>query len=85
MVTSCNSTREELAEEFTSAVAVDDADGAAGVASGAAADAAGAPESAEGEVIDPLFEVVDWVRTYPVFRFAGVSGTKVCTLALRRR
>ena len=30
------------------------------------------------------FQVVDWVRTYPTFRFGGVEGTRVCTVAFRR-
>lgn len=29
-------------------------------------------------------ETVDWVKTYPVFRFGGVEGQKVCTVAFRR-
>lgn len=31
-----------------------------------------------------VFEYVDHVRTYPVFRFGGVDGSKVCTVAFRR-
>ena len=31
-----------------------------------------------------LFTLIDWVKTYPTFRFGGVEGTRVCTLALRR-
>jgi hypothetical protein len=29
-------------------------------------------------------ELVDWVRTYPTFRFGGVEGTRVCTVAFRK-
>ena len=32
----------------------------------------------------PLFTLIDWVKTYPTFRFGGVEGTRVCTLAFRR-
>lgn len=32
----------------------------------------------------PLFEYVDHVRTYPIFRFGGCEGSRVCTVALRR-
>lgn len=31
------------------------------------------------------WEYMDHVRTYPVFRFGGVEGTRVCTVAFRRR
>ena len=31
-----------------------------------------------------LFSLIDWVKTYPTFRFGGFEGTRVCTLALRR-
>ena len=33
----------------------------------------------------PGFELVDWVRTYPTFRFGGVEGTRVCTAAFRKK
>jgi hypothetical protein len=32
----------------------------------------------------PCFALVDKVKTYPVFRFGGVEGTKVCTLAFQK-
>jgi hypothetical protein len=53
VITSCNSTADELAAEF-----------------------GGRPESS--------FQEVDRVRTYPVFRFGGVEGTRVATVAFRR-
>ena len=55
VVTSCNSTAEELSAELQAA------------AGGAA------------------FEEVDRVRDYPVFRFGGVEGARVATVAFRRR
>ena len=51
VITSCNSTADELCAEF----------------------------SAQG-----WFEERDRVRTYPVFRFGGVEGTRVCTVAFTR-
>jgi cyclopropane fatty-acyl-phospholipid synthase-like methyltransferase len=51
VLTSCNSTADELAEELT---------------------AGGA------------FAEIDRVKTYPRFRFGGVEGTRVCTVAFRR-
>ena len=30
------------------------------------------------------FELIDWVKTYPTFRFGGIEGTRVCTVAFRR-
>jgi hypothetical protein len=55
VVTSCNSTADELSAELQAA---------AGGAS---------------------FEEVDRVRDYPVFRFSGVEGARVATVAFRRR
>lgn len=30
------------------------------------------------------FRLVDKVKTYPTFKFGGVEGTKVCTLAFEK-
>ena len=58
VITSCNSTQDELVKEFT--VAQKD-------------------RSALG------FTYLDHVKTYPCFVFGGITGTKVCTVAFRRR
>ncbi|EIE20666.1 S-adenosyl-L-methionine-dependent methyltransferase [Coccomyxa subellipsoidea C-169] len=55
VITSCNTTREELTAEFC------------GSRAGGG-----------------IFEYVDHVRTYPMFRFGGVEGSRVCTVAFRR-
>jgi hypothetical protein len=44
----------------------------------------GSNSSVTNDSMRPLFEYVDHVRTYPVFRFGGMEGSKVCTVALRR-
>jgi len=51
VVTSCNSTADELVAEFCAAA---------------------------------LFEERGRVRTYPLFRFGGVEGTRVCTVAFKK-
>lgn len=56
IITSCNSTQEELEKEFCST-----------------ADAADASA--------PQWAVVDHVRTHPKFKFGGIEGSKVATVA----
>ena len=82
VVTSCNSTLAELAAEFCGP----DACGAG--AGGARTDAGdsrpcGCKHAGEGNA-KAHWELVDHVRTYPVFRFGGVEGSRVCTVAFRR-
>ena len=75
IITSCNSTREELCKEFGQST------------QDSLAAAASSCEMQQGEIppTQPLmFQYVDHVRTYPKFKFAGVEGTKVCTVAFRR-
>ena len=58
MITSCNSTQDELVYEFT---------------------------CAQKGSSTLCFTYLDHVKTYPCFVFGGITGTKVCTVALRRR
>ena len=82
VVTSCNSTLAELVAEFCGV----DACGA--LARGACAGTGGtvpcARKSAGESSAKAHWEYVDHVRTYPVFRFGGVEGSRVCTAAFRR-
>ena len=123
MLTSCNSTREELVAEFcgpqrTAASttagrmdtcespdkAGDDEPAEAIVATSNGADVwrsmgmesqeLSAPDSIVPRVkqqnssgvngVTVRFKLVDWVRTYPTFRYGGVEGTRVCTVAFRK-
>lgn len=112
VLTSCNSTKEELVEEFCGVTATRPADGVGtsstadllarvdiGAASGASiscqcSDSKNVTatqtegESAQGTTASkatlPPFELVDWVKTYPTFRFGGFEGTRVCTVAFCR-
>ena len=126
MLTSCNSTRDELVEEFcgssSALVASVKRQPAAAETVATGQDSAGAEELSaaapantnqrnearccqlapsglhssdavaaqpddmnyQSEDVPPYFELVDWVRTYPIFRFGGVEGTRVCTVAFRR-
>ena len=124
VLTSCNSTRDELAAEFCgphgggapaalrrgegidvpettggreTMEAVGAPDGVAEmqlpvVTQGSACDGRNSSASTcerrhGGDVVDvgsARFELLDWVRTYPTFRFGGVEGTRVCTVAFRR-
>mmetsp|Transcript_11917 Transcript_11917/g.35687 ORF Transcript_11917/g.35687 Transcript_11917/m.35687 type:complete len:247 (-) Transcript_11917:162-902(-) len=54
IITSCNSTREELEQEF------------------------------HGGRPDAKWEVVDHVKTHPTFKFGGIEGSKVATVAFKK-
>ena len=75
IITSCNSTQEELCKEFCRST--QDSLAATVLGSG----------KEQGELLSTkpfMFQYIDHVRTYPKFKFAGVEGTKVCTVAFRR-
>ena len=74
VITSCNSTQQELCQEFC----------AKPEASQAAAGEISAEHQADSVTQDCRFEYVDHVKTYPKFKFAGIEGTKVCTVAFRK-
>lgn len=75
VITSCNSTQEELCKEFGQSTQ-----------DSLAAAVLGSPEhQRDPPPTQPLmFQYVDHVRIYPKFKFAGVEGTKVCTVAFRK-
>ncbi|CAL8468136.1 g7675 [Coccomyxa elongata] len=87
VITSCNTTREELMEDFCGG----EESGEGCECAGKGEDEAGPDQAhmhsgvaAAGRGAMRVFEYVDHVRTYPVFRFGGVEGSKVCTVAFRR-
>lgn len=73
MVTSCNSTKNELVEEvniFNESLRAN-----------------GITRTWENSFLGdgPTLQYVDHVRTYPTFRFGGVEGSRVCTAAFIRK
>ncbi|CAA6665431.1 unnamed protein product [Spirodela intermedia] len=72
VITSCNSTKDELIQE------------ADNFNQGQAAATATAPSPAEPDRA-PFFQYIDHVRTYPTIMFGGVEGSRVATVAFRRR
>ena len=82
IVTSCNSTLTELAAEFCGPDACGAGAGCARTVTGDSK-ARGCSLAGEGKA-EAHWELVDHVRTYPVFRFGGVEGSRVCTVAFRR-
>lgn len=76
IITSCNSSKEELVCEFTGRTT-----------EGAACSRHGSKQANDraDNVNDYSFGYLDHVRTYPSYSFGGASGTKVCTVAFRRQ
>lgn len=70
VITSCNSSKEELLCEFT----------------GMTAEGASCPATATQPAKEntPCFSYLDHVRTYPTFKYGGREGTHVCTVAFAR-
>lgn len=88
VITSCNTTREELTEEFCGG-----GKSLKGCECARKSDDEAGPDhtprdngvSAVGwGASSGVFEYVNHVQTYPMFRFGGVEGSKVCTVAFRR-
>lgn len=73
IITSCNSTQEELCKEF-----------AQSTQDSLAATVMDAKQQGDQPPTQLMFEYIDHVKSYPKFKFAGVEGTKVCTVAFRR-
>eukprot|EP00271_Cylindrocystis_brebissonii_P016017 TRINITY_DN3914_c0_g1_i1.p1 TRINITY_DN3914_c0_g1~~TRINITY_DN3914_c0_g1_i1.p1 ORF type:complete len:471 (-),score=83.78 TRINITY_DN3914_c0_g1_i1:2448-3860(-) len=102
VVTSCNSTRDELTSDLTGPL-LDRADVANGTSihaqppspqqpnTGVQSTSQGGASAGQSQAgaaftgAESLFEVVDHVRTYPTFRFGGSEGSRVCTVAFRRK
>lgn len=72
VITSCNSTRGELVQHFCGSYTAEQALGAH------------ADDNEAEPVLSPRFAYVEHVLTYPTFRYGGVEGSKVCTVAFRR-
>jgi EEF1A lysine methyltransferase 2 len=66
IITSCNSTRDELEAEFCG---TNDRDS----------------HSRVDDCTQARWRLIDWVKTYSVFRFGGVEGSKVCTVAFQKQ
>ena len=77
VITSCNSTKDELCEEFCQSTE----HGLIGAASCPETDTRAQQKHSHQP---HLFQHVDHVQTYPKFKFAGIEGTKVCTVAFRK-
>ncbi|CAI9110619.1 OLC1v1010676C1 [Oldenlandia corymbosa var. corymbosa] len=74
VITSCNSTKDELMEEV-------DAYNQRRNSPSQGNEAGGEQEPSR---LTPLFRYVDHVRTYPTFMFGGSVGTRVATVAFQR-
>ena len=74
VITSCNSTKEELCQEFCHSIRD---------SQGSASEHDDAQQQGTTQR-QQLFQYVDHVKTHPKFKFAGVEGTKVCTVAFRK-
>lgn len=92
VVTSCNSTLGELVAEFCGREGGDaesagtPATGCAGLCGTGACRREGLGEAeVRAATAGAQWEYVDHVRTYPVFRFGGVEGSRVCTVAFWRQ
>ena len=79
VITSCNSTQVDLVKEFCQSTQ----HSLAAALSNHVEKGLGAGQGMKDSVAH-LFEYVDHVQTYPRFKFAGVEGTKVCTVAFRK-
>ncbi len=91
IVTSCNATLAELRRELCGDGDADGGEGGGG--GGGGGDSAGEPEGGGGSgggvpapppPPPPLFSYVDHVRSYPTFKFGGVVGSRVATVAVRK-
>ena len=74
MITSCNSTKDELVQEvdtFNQRRTSPSQDNEAG-------------GEHEASRVPPLFRYIDHVRSYPTFMFGGSVGSRVATVAFQR-
>ncbi|XP_047263259.1 EEF1A lysine methyltransferase 2 isoform X1 [Capsicum annuum] len=74
VITSCNSTKDELVEEVDTL----------NRRRHAACQAPGAAGGQEASVDPPPFRYLDHIRTYPTFTFGGSVGSRVATVAFLR-
>lgn len=78
VITSCNSTKDELLEELNSyqQSLIDGTSNSELLGRSASL--------ASDNALPPLFHYLDHVRTYPTFTFGGVEGSRVATVAFLR-
>lgn len=79
VITSCNSTQEELSSEFGQSTH--------GSLAAITSHSTQQSQPQQGDMISQqgnLFQYSNHVKTYPKFKFAGVEGTKVCTVAFKK-
>lgn len=82
IVTSCNATLGELRRELCGGGGPGEGGGVEG---GGGAGGEGGRSPPPSPPPPPLFSYVDHVRTYPTFKFGGVEGSRVATVAVRKR
>ena len=98
IVTSVNSTLEELRAEVEALREEEEGEQKKSEAEGTAATAGDDDDNDEGKATEknkgsstpssaflPLFEYLDHVKSYPVFSFGGRTGARVATAAFRKR
>lgn len=81
VITSCNSTKDELVDEACSfmqspSIGTFFSRGEDSVSTSST--------SSSSSDVQPVFHYIDHIRTYPTFRFGGVEGSKVSTVAFLR-
>eukprot|EP00250_Pteridium_aquilinum_P005465 c15551_g1_i2 orf=240-1352(+) len=81
VITSCNSTKDELVDEACSYMQSP----TIGTFYLRGEDAVSTSStSSSSSDVQPVFHYIDHVKTYPVFRFGGIEGTRVSTVAFLR-
>ncbi|KAH7434919.1 hypothetical protein KP509_06G041000 [Ceratopteris richardii] len=81
IITSCNSTKDELVDEACSYMQSP----TMGCFYLRAEDAISTSSASScSSDVQPVFHYIDHVKTYPTFRFGGSEGTRVCTVAFLR-
>ena len=80
IVTSCNATLAELRRELCGDGEGNEESERTGAGEEVEKQAEGSPPPSP----PPLFAYVDHVRSYPTFRFGGVEGSRVATVAVRK-
>ena len=75
VITSCNSTKDELIADIAGPSVKLDV---------LSRGLKGTSDSVQGSPPTSVFEFIDYLRTYPTYRFGGAEGTRVCTVAFKR-
>ena len=84
VITSCNSTQQELQEEFEAQFEVQLGSQADSLSHTTSKSKADHKTPTDHPTRKACFEYVDHVRTHPKFKFGGMEGTKVCTVAFKK-